>query len=161
MEIQSDEELEHNRAVLDSPSQFRKELQRWEQEKREAVEVKERHEEESTEIVKNFDLSKLEKETEQFEQETHKLKKYLAKLNNDKISEKQKLLRAQRELKLLRAQRELKQKQNEANKKIRSLLDDRAELQAQIQDQSRVITALKKQLTLAAKEVEDMQQPQV
>ncbi|KAK2723143.1 RILP-like protein homolog isoform X2 [Artemia franciscana] len=56
--------------------------------------------------------------------------------------------------------KEIRKRQKQAAAQIRSLLDDRAELQAQIQDQSRVITALKKQLTLAAKEVEDMQQPQ-
>ena len=62
MKIQLDQLLEFKRAILESQSQLQKELQRWKQEAREAVEAKERHEEETTEMVENFELATLDKE---------------------------------------------------------------------------------------------------
>lgn len=57
--------------------------------------------------------------------------------------------------------KELRRKQNHLSQQMRTLVEERADLQALLQEQSRTVTALNKRLGVAQRDNEDLVQSQV
>ena len=62
---------------------------------------------------------------------------------------------------LTESNKDLRRKQNHMTQQMRSLVEERAELQASLQEQCRSVTALNKRLGLAQRDNEDLVQSQV